>query len=985
MSRIFAFIWLLIVSTFVSGVVRGQSYPMIHYTIDDGLPSNNVYNAYRDSKGYIWLATDKGIARYNGLKFEIFSTRNGLADNEVFFFKEDKVGRIWLATYNGRLCYYENGVFHNDANTPFLKMKFSISFIKTIEVEQDSSITITFMDKNKFINIYRDSIYAYDIHELDDNSLLYRLVTWEKIGVHTYRVKSCEKTLVVDPINGVRQIEQHAFKLDAGENIDYLSRVFCQNQEYIIGKLAIYDNGFNRLRKLDSDFFDNNLLYQIYHNRVGWFYGTSNGLIVNDSVRVLPGNKISCITEDPEGNYWITDLRKGVYMLPNDFFDTRQYPNAYDGTAFFAQSVKNRVFFTSYGNKLKTIVNDSIKAIYDFGSALKAKDMYAMQALYIDSSGRCVNGYTNGNTVIENVFERTLKVENYKTGIRRSGYIKNMVAVGDTLYINNGNTLLRLDYKQFKPTDSLVYRQINDPKVVSRIFKMAKAPDNSIWYCTAEHLYKIVAGTGIVQKAYDNSNLKSIWFMGKYLLAYNSQNQLMVFSNYDTSPKADTMPAQDCIWDNFCRLNDNHVLISTNSMHRLLTIDENAGSKKFKVSVIEHPLAPLQAESICADATNCYFFKQGTVTVLPIESLIRQPNPPKLFFTRLKSTKRTYAITSELTIPYHEARNLTVSFSTLDFAGSDIAYQYAISRNESHTWRDIAGEEISFINSDYGDFEISIRAHSLSSAYCEPVIFHLHILRPFWATWWFIALCIVLSLVIVGLAVRYRIAYVVRKREKDYTNEIKFMRSEYKALNALMNPHFIFNTLNNVQGLVNRNDKLAANEYLRVFADLIRQNMHNVSKEVITLHKEMELVRNYLRLEQLRFKERLNYVIEVDEDVDLTEIMVPPLLVQPLVENSIKHGIYPLDSVAGFINISIFERAGCLYIVVKDNGVGMNNAVKLTPEQGGHESFGLDNIRQRIKQLSILLNKEMKLEISEIRDDAGALQWTVVTIIMPVG
>lgn len=983
MNRVAASIWLC-GAMLLSAIVRGQDYPMLHYTIDDGLPSNNVYNVYRDSKGYMWLATDKGIARYNGLKFEIFSTRNGMADNEIFFFKEDKIGRIWLATYNGRLCYYENGVFHNDANTPFLKMSFSSSFTKTITVEDDSSVTITFMDKTKFINIYRDSVYTYETPELSDNELLYRLVTWKKIGVNTFKASSCVKSVVVNSVTGARTIGSSDFKFQYDGSCDYMSRVFCQNQHYILAKGGLYDEDFKALRKFDSGFWDNNLLYQVYHNEVGWFYGVSSGLIINDTIKILPGNKVSCISQDLEGNYWITDLRRGVYMMHKDFLKTKIYLNAYEGAAHFAQSLHNQVFFTSFGNKLNRIYMDSIDVVYDYNSNLKAKDVYSMHAFNIDTNGRYINGYTYGNTVIDNLFARPLKISNYKTGIRNTGFIKNMVAVADTLYLNNGNTLLRLDYREVKPNDSLKYRQVNDPREVTRIFKMAKAPDNTVWYCTTEHLYKIENGKGIAQKAYEHSNLKSIWFFDKYLLAYNSQNQLLIFSDYAGRPKADTMPAQDCIWDNFCRLDDRHVLISTNSMYRLLTVDEESGTKKFRVTVVENPLAPLQAEAICADSVNCYFFKNGHVTSLPISLLEQQPNPPRLFYSRLKSTKRTYLINDELSIPYQEARNLSVSFSTIDFSGNSIFYQYAISRNESHSWRDISGEEINFINSGYGDFEISIRARSLSSAYCEPVVFKLHILRPYWATWWFISLSILVSLVLVGIAIRYRIAYAVRKREKDHANEIKFMRSEYKALNALMNPHFIFNTLNNVQGLVNRNDKLAANEYLRVFADLIRQNMHNISKEVITLQKEMELVRNYLRLEQLRFKERLNYAIDIDDEIDLTEILVPPLLVQPLVENSIKHGIFPLDSVEGFICISIFDRNGSLYIEVKDNGVGMHNAAKLTPQQSGHESFGLDNIRLRIKQLSILLNREMKLEISEIRDEHQQLKWTVVTIIMPI-
>src|SRR2546430_2547170 len=96
-----------------------QEYPMLHCTVEDGLPSNNIYEAFKDSRGYLWFATDKGIAVYNGVKFEKFTTYSGLPDNEIFFFKEDISGRLWMSTFNGELCYYKNGDIHTAANTPF--------------------------------------------------------------------------------------------------------------------------------------------------------------------------------------------------------------------------------------------------------------------------------------------------------------------------------------------------------------------------------------------------------------------------------------------------------------------------------------------------------------------------------------------------------------------------------------------------------------------------------------------------------------------------------------------------------------------------------------------------------------------------------------------------------------------------------------------------------------------------------------------------
>jgi two-component sensor histidine kinase len=971
--------WALASSVFVA---TAQDYPLRHFTLDDGLPNNTIYNIYRDSKGYLWLSSEKGVARYNGINFEIFTTSNGLADNEVFFFQEDYYGRIWLASYNGRLCYYKDGAFYNDINTPFLKVPFASSFIRTIAVEKDSSVTITFMDKRKFINVYKDSVYVYDIHELDEKQLVTRLVVWEKTGPFSFRVASCLKTLLVNCIPGKQRIEPADHNIPFKDDCNYLARAFSQNQSYIYGKYGLYDNQFNEHRKFKSDFFNNNLLYQVYHNDVGWFYGTSNGLYINDSLVAFHGNKLSCITQDLEGNYWVSDLKKGMYMLPKAFLKTKLYTQAYTGTAQFAQTIRNRVFFASSGKTLKTIKEGKVEVVYDFSGIFRDKDIYSIHAYNIDDNGRFFNGYIYGNMVIDDLFASKLKVRNYKSSIISSGAIKNMVGVGDMLYVNNGNTVKLADYRMVKPGDSLIYNQVSDMNEILTYFKLAKAPDNSIWYCNSEHLAKIEHGVGVIQPAFERSDFKSIWFHGKYMLAYNSQNQLMIFSDYASKPIGDTIPAQDCIWDNFYALDKHHILISTNNRYRLLTINETPGQKKFSVADIENTIAPLQAEAITADSLNCYFFKNGNVTSLPISLLISQPSPPKLLFNKLKANKSTYAITDDLYLSYEESKNLSISFSTIDFSSDKVSYQYAVTKSGTFIWQDLAGEEINIVNSGYGDMQISVRARSLSSNYSEPIVFNLHVLRPFWATWWFIALCVVAVIIIIAILVRFRIIIAMRQREKEHNNEIKFMRSEYKALNALMNPHFIFNTLNNVQGLVNRNDKLAANEYLRVFADLIRQNMHNLSKEVITLQKEMDLVSNYLRLEQLRFKERLNFSIVIDDKVDLTEIQVPPLLVQPLVENSIKHGIYPLDSVVGTVCVNIFEKNNNLYIEVKDNGVGMNKAPKLTPEQGAHESFGLDNIRQRLKQLSMLLNQEIKMEISETRDDNGVLQWTIVTIIL---
>ena len=101
MSRSLIFLFCCVYLFLYSSPLQAQAYPMLHYSIEDGLPSTNIYSVYRDRKGFLWFATDKGIARYNGIRFETFTTFDGMPDNEVFLFKEDNEGRLWLSTYNG--------------------------------------------------------------------------------------------------------------------------------------------------------------------------------------------------------------------------------------------------------------------------------------------------------------------------------------------------------------------------------------------------------------------------------------------------------------------------------------------------------------------------------------------------------------------------------------------------------------------------------------------------------------------------------------------------------------------------------------------------------------------------------------------------------------------------------------------------------------------------------------------------------------------
>jgi len=948
-----------------------QDFPLRHFTIEDGLPSNTVYEVYRDSKGFLWFGTDKGVARYNGARFETFTTFNGLPDNDIFFFQEDLYGRLWLGTYSGDLCYYKDDTFHTAANTPFLKLPFKTPFIKYISAEKDSSVSITFSEEEtKFINVGKDKFSIYSIDQTKCGLPFGRILLIKKTQ-GGYDVTYNNKEISIDNrSNIVHIVGAFAEKL--------VDRFSCQNSVYFCTKNTFFSSDSTVRYYVRKYPIEEDKVHRIYVDGKNVYQGANDGLVIDDSFKILRGNKVSSITQDNINNYWISTINDGVFM--GSFFNTKLYRNVYNDEIKYSCVRHNRIFFTATNNDLYCINNGTINCLFDYRKYKHASYTCPNEPGYLlDENYKYYMFFNNDNFIMNNVLWKNKEIKKYSIRGHSDG-IKSITELNGQVYLQDRRAIFKIDYDKIKTGEevSKKYYSIADAGIF-RIFCLANAPDNTIWYATTNDIYKVINSRSVIQPQFKNISFRFFRFCGERIVGYTDNNQLLVCSNFENKMVVDSIPYQNCVWDRMYVIDTNHVLISTNNLYRLLTLHRGAGVKD-SISIIENPYIPLQAESICIDSANCYFFKNGSITSVTINSLFIKPPPPKLSFTSLASGKTIYRIDNELQIPFSVSRHITISFSTLSTAGKNVFYQYSISKTGKDNWRDITGD-INLVNTGYGNYTIKIRAKTYSSSYCIPAVFTLHILRPFWATWWFVMLCICITGIIVWLFIRGRIVVALRKKEKEHKSEIRFMRSEYKALNALMNPHFIFNTLNNVQALVNKDDRLGANQYLRVFADLIRQNMQNISRDMIPLQREIALVSNYLILEKLRFEDKLDYTIDIDESLDLSEIMVPPLLIQPLVENSIKHGIYPLADANGFVQISIQQQNETLYIEVKDNGVGMNHAKNKKDMES--ESFGLENIRKRIGQLSIIQNKEITFNINDVTDDSGVLQGTTAIICIP--
>jgi len=964
--------------------VHARGFSVLHYSVEEGLPSTTVYSAYHDKMGFLWLATDKGIARYNGLRFETFTTADGLPDNEIFFFREDHEGRLWLGTYNGELCFYKGGVFHTAANTPYLRMAKPQTHLYNITVERDSSITFNFYDPFVVANLKGERLSVYNFSTVKHPSAHPYVYYKRKISEGVYSMIYEEVVLTVDTLNNVLNTQKRKWPgvsvYVQVQDTGYFINIPSDLQRYYGHLSCIQSPELDSITSFSDSRFNGKRLRAYYTDGVNRFFATNDGLAVNQNTWLLPGSDISSVTQDGSGHYWVTTLNRGVFRLNKNFLNTSVLDDAYAGDIKFVGVAKGGVFFVPKNNNLYNLSKSNLSCVFDYATLTKGRDLFLDDAFFLDPAGEYFLDFKTSVYILANLKTPGAKIFYHDRDSNRFKGVKEVYVDGDSLCLfgRSNVNIFSLDAIK-KGTAKFHYKFDGHEK---RFYGIAADPVYGVWFSTSTSVYAFRNGDVTQLPQYRNVAFKNFIFLGDKIVGTTFRNELLIVSNVIGHVKIDTIPQQACVWGELYKLDDTHVLLSSSNLFYILDVNGTI----HEIYAVENLFVPGQTNAVCIDSGYCYFFKNGDIVSMPVSDLQQKAMPPRLYFTSIRAGKKQLynsgdVLDGDLELSYNDARSIVVSFTKVLVGGRTVIQQYCISKNGQDIWQDVKGDDITLASPGYGDYIIKVRARTLSSGYCTPVAIRLHILRPYWASWWFVGLAIVLLAVLVIVIVRSRISYIVRKNKKDHQNEMKFVKSEYKALNALMNPHFVFNTLNNVQGLVNRDDKLAANEYIRVFADLIRQNMHNLSKEVITLQKEMELVVNYLLLEKLRFKELLNYSIEVDDNVDLSEIFIPPLLVQPLVENSVKHGILPLESVEGKVVIRIYEREHLLFIEVRDNGVGLAKAGK---NQNGdtHESFAMENIKKRIEQLAIILDKQITLDMKEEKLAGEHRQWTVVTISM---
>lgn len=934
---------------------QSAQLPLRQYSVNNGLITNNVYSIFKDSNGLLWFGTENGVLQYDGTEFIAFSTSDGLPDNEIFNFCEDVLGRIWFSTFNGNLGYYFQGNLYNAANTDFLDMGNHAAYISLMENQKDSSMLILFYQSNFALEVKGTTIkkhtFNFDIAQFNNIQYI------AKAGDQRFTAITISHELVFD-----------GDKLVSAKRLPGLNRVYFSNKNYLLR-----DDSLFTLTQANLDFIctlkNTALVYNTFYYEAGLgvLGGSQGGL--NDFTEpdafhlgnILPDCNVSGINKDTEGNFWFTTLNKGVFFLPKGYENIHyaKYPSIDKINTFIP--MKNRLFL--YTEDKKIFVTDN-----QMGNLSPYLDYSAKMA--VSSSKRTkLRIYQTENEIIlggDELFGFSKSKGLKRIKFEKDFYSKDIQISGDTIFSSNNSSVNISLRREPVSKNLMVY-----PDDQTRIFDITYN-DQKLWVSTLKSIYTLQKESLVKHPAFENIAFKKFNFYNNTLVGITHDYKLVVAVPVKGSSDYKIQWLDEKVfWIDMNYVFNQRVLLRSDRGYYLLDLS----GEKASLSPTENSLLPNFPHEIACDSPFVYFLSVDNEITKIHYSLIKvTPSPPVLLIKSFTADNNHLNFQEAFTLEYSDAKRIEIIFTGIGFARKKILYQYRLNNGN---WIDVDKNTLNLLNMAPGKYHISIRCKSDSSEFSDFKSIDFTILPPWYNHWAFRALILFL-----GLSAGYFfLRNTLKKREKEkelkHQQELKFIQSEFKSLNALMNPHFIFNCLNNIQYLINDDKKLEANQYLGIFSRLIRQNMENISNNLISLEKELNLVKNYLELEKLRFDKAIQYQISIDESLDIAAISVPPLLIQPLVENAIKHGILPTNKANGKLHIRIRKEEKNIVISVEDNGRGLGQVAE---NPGLRHS--INNITTRFKHLEKMRLQGFILEIKNITDRRGAITGTqaIITI-----
>jgi len=331
--------------------------------------------------------------------------------------------------------------------------------------------------------------------------------------------------------------------------------------------------------------------------------------------------------------------------------------------------------------------------------------------------------------------------------------------------------------------------------------------------------------------------------------------------------------------------------------------------------------------------------------------------------------------------------DLSISVSTPGYFGPrPLLYSYRLEGYDKQ-WQKSDNPYFKYTNLGGGEYQFYYRVSFDKGKTWTDGSTALTIIKliPLWSRPWFIAIAVLILVIIIGSVYRMKIQAIHKTAELKHAYNKQLANVKMAALRAQMNPHFMFNSLNAINTYILKEETEEASAYLTKFSKLMRAVLQNSKSTLVPLSDELKALRLYIELEALRFDGEFQYSIEVDPNLDTSQVAFPPLLIQPYVENAIRHGLLEKESGSRILKVVIASKNNHkLSVKIEDNGIGRAAAAAKKHIYGdSKKSYGMQITRDRIGLIEQTLDITTEVTVHDLNPDEKDSTGTVVEVILP--
>jgi ligand-binding sensor domain-containing protein len=980
-----------------------------NFGITDGLSQTSVYGIIQDHLGFMWFCTTDGVNRYDGYDFKVFRNEpnnpKSIANSLVFAIHEDKYRNLWFISSHG-ISRFNRDMENFDRILYQPAVITGSSSIKVIEQEDESfflSDNIVYRINGKTGKLRQERVSSnikvkYFLAKLPDGTLL----ATGKTGLFTYNpATGLFAAFACNSAGQIDFIPKRCLSLSGNNNIYFneTTIAFADNACRVRKKVVLKDRNLYGGTSFDANgnlwistdggvlcLDTTTLQYQIFsHNRgdanslagntVHYIYldhtnilwiGTNEGGVsklaphkikfsgmgaAHDGLNGITANAILGFGEDAQHNIWmVTDAASINIYNPAD--QSIQLLDRTNGCPFRTSSYLLTIFlddkyaWCGHEHGIDVI---SVKTRKMISSPLIRKNA-DIKKIYKDPDGKIWAGGIDGVYLYN---EKTHRFDPFKLPVE-------VISVDDLINDNKGN--LWVGY-----FSGLIRYNLATGKLINYALQYPELLGNA-------------ASTG----AFSIDANGTLWLgTGEQgLFRYNESSDS--FTGWDTKSGLPNNVIYATIVDS-----KNNIWATTNAgVSRF-----NPETQQFTNFTVKDGLQSNEfiGRAIFKDHSGRIFFGNiaGFNSILP-EYINTNTNPPHAQITAFRVFDKEYFFRKELAekgrIELLQSQNdFSIDYAALDFTTpSENKYRIML-EGFDEGWRPLStAHSVSYTNLDAGHYTFKVIAYNNDNVASGKVLeLPIYIMPPFYKTWWFVTLLLCCAASVITYLVRDRVQDFRRKSAaRLQMSDLNRQITEYKlqALQAQMNPHFIFNSLNAIQSIIMQKDSLRAAAYLADFSKLMRRILDNSHEQFVSLEVIVDTLKMYVHLEALRFNNEFTYEFIIDEDeLPMRELKLPPMLLQPYIENAILHGLMPKEGNKNLL-VKLFEENGKLHCIIEDNGVGRGKHT----HQKSHISRGETLTKGIRDSLNNLLGITATITCHDLKDTSGKASGTRIEIIVPI-